>query len=154
MTEIPTLWTPPNAIRPIAIGLLRHLDALLVMRVADAAGVLVGMRPPGGGVEFGERAEDALHREFREEFDAAVSILGPPVVLENLYAFNGAPGHEIVFAYPIASADLIASVVDKHVVQEENGSRAVAEWIKIDRLIAGDYPLFPPGLIELFTSET
>jgi ADP-ribose pyrophosphatase YjhB (NUDIX family) len=148
MAEIPTVWTPPQVIRPIAIGLLFVDDALLVMRVADATGRLVGLRPPGGGIEFGESAEAALIREFREEFDAAVEILGLPSIFENRYVFNGRPGHEIVFAFPIASPELTAKIAGRYVVSEDNGSRAAAEWISIDRLRAGEFALFPPGLLD------
>jgi ADP-ribose pyrophosphatase YjhB (NUDIX family) len=147
LPEIATAWTPPPLIRPIAIGLLRHEARLLAMRVADASGALVGLRPPGGGVEFGERAEDALRREFREEFDAAIEILGPPAIFENLYRFNGVAGHEIVFAFPIASPALIAKIEGRFIVSEENGSQAAAEWIALERLRAGEFALFPPGLL-------
>lgn len=147
MPEIATAWTPPERIRPIAIGLLRHEGQLLVMRVADATGKLVGLRPPGGGVEFGEKAEAALHREFREEFDAAVEIIGPPAIFENLYRFNGGAGHEIVFAFPIASPALITKIQGRFVVSEENGSQAAAEWVALARLKAGEFALFPPGLL-------
>jgi len=145
--EIATSWIPPQAIRPIAIGLLFHEGRLLAMRVADAAGMLVGLRPPGGGVEFGERAEEALHREFREEFDVAVEILGPPAIFENLYRFNGEAGHEIVFAFPITSPALINKIQGRFVVREENGSQAAAEWIPLEQLKAGEVALFPPGLL-------
>jgi len=149
--EIPSLWIPPDRIRPIALGILIHDGRLLVMRVVDAAGALVGLRPPGGGVEFGETAEAALHREFREEFDCAVEITGLPLIFENLYEFNGRPGHEIVFAFPIASPAILARVVDHHVVSEENGSRAVAEWVAVGSLIGGEPRLFPPGLLATLT---
>jgi ADP-ribose pyrophosphatase YjhB (NUDIX family) len=147
MPEIPTAWTPPQHIRPIAIGLLRREDALLVMRVADASGQLAGLCPPGGGIEFGETAEAALIREFREEFDAAVEITGPPAIFENRYLFNGRPGHEIVFAFPISSPALATKITGRYVVSEDNGSRAAAEWISIDRLRDGEFDLFPPGLL-------
>lgn len=145
--EIATAWIPPQRIRPIAIGLLRHEARLLVMRVADATGKLAGVRPPGGGVEFGERADEALRREFREEFDVAVEILGPPAIFENLYRFNGAAGHEIVFAFPIASPELITKIRGRFVVREDNGSQAAAEWIALERLKADELALFPPGLL-------
>jgi ADP-ribose pyrophosphatase YjhB (NUDIX family) len=147
MPEIATAWTPPQTIRPIAIGLLVHAARLLVMRVADASGALVGVRPPGGGVEFGERTEEALHREFREEFDVTVEILGPPAIFENLYRFNGAAGHEIVFAFPIASPALIGKIQGRFVVREDNGSQAAAEWVAVERLRARALALFPSGLL-------
>ncbi|MFY7961736.1 MAG: NUDIX hydrolase [Elsteraceae bacterium] len=145
--EIATSWTPPQVIRPIAIGLLRHEGQLLVMRVADAAGALVGLRPPGGGVEFGERADEALRREFREEFDVAVEIIGPPAIFESLFTFNGAPGHEITFAFPIASPDLVAKIQGRFVVRELKGDEVAVEWASIARLKTGELSLFPPGLL-------
>ena len=52
--------------------------ALLVSQHADPSGAPF-QRPLGGHVEFGERALDALHREFQEELAqrlADVRLLG------------------------------------------------------------------------------
>ena len=57
-------WRPQQRVRVVVIGLAHRNNRLLVMRVLDDAGVLKGVRPPGGEVEFGERTEDALVREF------------------------------------------------------------------------------------------
>jgi hypothetical protein len=52
-----------------------------------------------------------------------------------------------VFAFPIASPALIAKIEGRFIVSEENGSQAAAEWIALERLRAGEFALFPPGLL-------
>jgi ADP-ribose pyrophosphatase YjhB (NUDIX family) len=63
------------------------------------------LRLLGGGVEFGERSEDALRREFMEELGAAVTLYGLLAVSENIFVHEGRPGHEIVFIYATRFAD-------------------------------------------------
>jgi ADP-ribose pyrophosphatase YjhB (NUDIX family) len=65
-------WRPAPVIRPIAIGVIRRDDRLLVMAVRDDHDNLKGWRPLGGTIEFGERAADALKREFIEELDQPI----------------------------------------------------------------------------------
>ncbi len=117
------------------------------MRVTDVAGVLEGVRPPGGGIEFGETAIQALHREFREELHCAIEILGAPNVLENIFEHNGAPGHEIVFAFPIAITDPAVLATERFVIVEAGEADARAEWLPVGALRAGEVRLFPPALV-------
>jgi hypothetical protein len=49
-------WRPPSIVRPIAVGVVRRRDELLLMAVRDDDGTLKGWRPLGGAIEFGERA--------------------------------------------------------------------------------------------------
>ncbi|WP_072482389.1 NUDIX domain-containing protein [Amycolatopsis australiensis] len=58
------------AIRPIVLGVIRRGDALLVFEGRDDVKGETCYRPLGGGIEHGERSEDALRREFREELRA------------------------------------------------------------------------------------
>jgi hypothetical protein len=51
-----TVWRPKPFIRPVAIGVIRRGDELLVAAVADDGGTINGWRPPGGTIEPGERA--------------------------------------------------------------------------------------------------
>ena len=92
-------WTPPQRIRPIAVALLGPEGQLLAMEARDDVGARSFYRPLGGGIEFGERGEDALRRELREEISANLGRVTYVATIENLYEINGARGHEIVLVY-------------------------------------------------------
>ncbi len=139
-------WRPPARIRPLAIGLARRGDRLLVMRVCDDQGALKGVRPPGGTIEFMESAAAAVTREFQEEFGAAIAIEGPAQVIENRYEHHGQPGHEIVLAFPIRLLDESLYARDRFTIDEGNGNVFEAEWFDLARIRSGEVKLFPTGL--------
>jgi ADP-ribose pyrophosphatase YjhB (NUDIX family) len=142
-----TLWRPLQHVRVIAIGLALREDRLLVFRVLDDAGALKGVRPPGGGVEFGERAADTLAREFREELATDIALEGPPVVLENLFDHEGARGHEVVFAYPVRLLDATIYGRPLFTIREDNGIDLQVEWMAMEALRTRRIALFPDGLL-------
>jgi len=79
------------AIRAIAIGIFRRGDRILVGHGHDAVKGERYCRPPGGAIEFGERAAHALRREMLEEVRAEIDeprLLG---VLENTFMLEGVP---------------------------------------------------------------
>ena len=86
-------------IRPISICVLRRGDEILVMEARDESRDLTFYRPLGGGIEFGERSDDAVKRELQEEIGAELDELRLLTVLENLFEFEGKAWHEIVFVY-------------------------------------------------------
>jgi hypothetical protein len=47
-----TGWKPPQYLRPMALGIARRGNALLVFRVIDASGQRKGARPLGGQIEL------------------------------------------------------------------------------------------------------
>jgi 8-oxo-dGTP pyrophosphatase MutT (NUDIX family) len=137
-------------VRPIAIGVVRDGDRLLVGEGRDASkDGEVFYRPLGGTIEFGESAAETVRREFGEELhaDAVVGrLLG---VLENVFVYEGRPGHEIVFVFEthlsdnrFLSAESIASV-------ESDGAGFVARWMSLDAFRTGAAPLYPDGLLDL-----
>lgn len=48
---------------------------LIAKRGANARNEVGKWEFPGGGVEFGEKCEDALKREFKEEFDIQIEVI-------------------------------------------------------------------------------
>ena len=91
-----TVWRPRGHIRVIALGLHWRAGRLLAAEVRDDAGRLKGVRPLGGGVDFGETAAAALQREFMEELGVEIAIAGAPVVMENIYRHEGAAAPVLV----------------------------------------------------------
>ncbi|WP_421693369.1 NUDIX hydrolase [Aestuariivirga sp.] len=143
-------WRPPREISVKAIGLLWRAGRLLAAGVRDDAGQLTGVRPLGGSVAFGETAEEAVVREFREELGLAVTPSGPPMILQNIFAHEGAPGHEIVFVFSLsyAESDLLSAAGLAFV--EDDGPAVVADWYDLEDLDRpGGIPLFPAGLMGL-----
>lgn len=69
----------PNRIRPVALCAVRSGERVLLAHGFDSAREERFYRPPGGTIEFGERAADAVRREFREELGAELDELRLPL---------------------------------------------------------------------------
>jgi 8-oxo-dGTP pyrophosphatase MutT (NUDIX family) len=146
------MWRPPPHIRAKAVAIARHEDRLLVVEVVDDAGIVSGWCPPGGGVDFGERAEDALRREVREELGCGVILNGPSTTFENIYEHAGAPGHEIVFAFPVTFDNPQIYAKRRFQIREDSGYVNDIEWVAVERFLTGSEVLFPAGLKEMLVS--
>jgi ADP-ribose pyrophosphatase YjhB (NUDIX family) len=140
------VWRPPPIVRPIAIGIVRRGDDLLLMAVRNDDGAIKGYRPLGGSIEFGERAADALGREFAEELGLTISDPQLLTVIENLYVHHGAVGHEIIFVFETVLADEAAYRSERFSF-EDGGVRNDVEWVALARFRTGDVELFPSGLL-------
>lgn len=140
------VWRPPAIIRVKVIGLARRGAELLAVEVETDDGGIKGVRPPGGSVHFGESREEALQREFLEELDTPVTILGEWQVFENIYRHEGRPGHEIIFA---AEVELVRSELyrcDEILFAEDDGSPCRAAWFDPAALERAGLELYPTGL--------
>jgi 8-oxo-dGTP pyrophosphatase MutT (NUDIX family) len=136
-------------IRPIAIAAIRRGDDVLAFEYYDQTRDQTFCRPLGGGIEFGELAEDAVRRELMEEIGAGlerVTLLG---VLENRFRAFGRDAHEIVFVFDADLAD--KSLYDGYEVGicADDGSKV--GWHPLARFSSGDVPLYPEGLAELLS---
>lgn len=135
-------------IRPLAICVFRDGDRILVFEAYDPVKKQTFYRPLGGGIEFGERAEEAVRREIREEVGAQVDGLQFLGTLENIFVFNGRPGHEIVQVFDgrligpgfYDQAEMSAT--------EADGQTVRVVWKRLDEFNPNT-PLYPDGLLEL-----
>ena len=139
-----------NQIRPLAICIFRRGDRILVGEGYDPVKRETFYRPLGGGIEFGERAEETIRRELREEIGAEVASAQYLFTLENIFTFNGKMGHEIVMVYDGQLVDETLYTQETIEGQEFDGFRQLllkAVWKRIDEF-GPKLPLYPDGLLE------
>lgn len=140
-------------IRPIAIGIFRREEQILVFEGYDPTSGETFYRPLGGAIEFGEYGHQALAREIREEIDTEIENLRFLGLSENLFDFAGQQGHEIVLIY---EADLVGSAVYEQEVmtgREDDGNPFKVLWASLARFQRGEAPLYPDGLLELLLAH-
>lgn len=143
----------PVKINVKAIGVHWRNGCILAAEVYDSEGKVAGVRPLGGSVEFGETSDVALRREFREELGVDVEVLSGPLVMENLYVFEGERGHEIMFVFEIGFASDEYQDHDTIIFQESDGTSGVARWYDPLMLDVDGHPsLYPRGLKALLAS--
>lgn len=86
-------------IRPLAVAVVRNGNKVLAMKAFDHHKKRTFYRLPGGGIEFGEKAEDAVIREWQEELGVTINVTAYLGVEENIFTYEGQQGHEIVFFF-------------------------------------------------------
>ncbi|MGZ9223604.1 MAG: NUDIX hydrolase [Anaerolineales bacterium] len=140
-----------DQIRPLAICVFRNKDRILVAEGYDPIKGETFYRPLGGGIEFGELSQETICRELMEEIGVelkqdTLKYLG---AVENIFTFNGSPGHEIVLIYDGALED--PGLYDQAVIlgKEANGEEIRAMWKNLDDFRGGKSTLYPDGLLEM-----
>jgi ADP-ribose pyrophosphatase YjhB (NUDIX family) len=139
----------PNQIRPLAICLFRNEDRILVGEGYDPVKRETFYRPLGGGIEFGERAEEAIRREVREEIGAEIESPHYLFTLENIFTFNGERGHEIVMIFDARFVEEGLYAQDSITGTETVENRQFpfkAIWKRLDEF-GPHAPLYPDGLL-------
>jgi ADP-ribose pyrophosphatase YjhB (NUDIX family) len=94
-----------SAIRVLALAAVRRGDELLVEDGHDPVKDEHYLRLLGGGVDFGERGEDAVRRELHEEIGVELTDVRYLGAVENLFTFLGRPDHEICLLFAARFAD-------------------------------------------------
>ena len=138
-------------IRVLALGIIWRGDELLLMEGYDPTKRQTFYRPLGGGVEFGEYARDALLREFKEELGAELINIHYLGTLENVFTFDGQPGHEILLLFQADFADEALYAHDDLVAIEDQ-ERIPTAWKRLDAF-TDETPLYPTGLRDLLTNS-
>jgi ADP-ribose pyrophosphatase YjhB (NUDIX family) len=140
-------------IRPLALVVFRREDgSILVAPGYDHVKGQRFYRPLGGGIEFGERAEDAARREILEELNAEIDGLRLLGAFENLFVYLGEPGHELIWLYEGRFVDRTYYDHDE-ITADEGGIAFPVEWVPLERFVNGETPLYPEGLLEILNAE-
>ena len=147
---------PADRIRVCALGLcFDEAGRVLVERGYDSVRDEHFYRGIGGGVEPGERAVDALEREWREELGLSLDDPQLLAVRESFFTHEGREGHEIVFVFRARVREPWIYEREEVVITEpESGSGVpllthTALWITPAALRESDRRLLPEGLLDL-----
>ncbi|MGE5264695.1 MAG: NUDIX hydrolase [Acidobacteriota bacterium] len=143
---------PEHRIRALALGVFRRGDAILVGEGYDPIKDQIFYRPLGGGIEFGEHSLVALHREMQEEIGAEIKNARLLGTVENIFVFNGVPGHEIIQIYEAEFVDESFYAQASFVVNE-GPLIGKALWMSLGDFQNGATPLYPDGLLSLLTKN-
>ena len=127
-------------IRPIVLGLATKDDKLLVSEGYDNVKKQTFYRCLGGGIEFLEKSEDALKREFSEEISVNININNFLGVSENIFTYNGKNAHELVLYYDISIPNEYYK--NEYTVIDDHGE-SKAKWIDIDEFKNRKKILYP-----------
>jgi 8-oxo-dGTP pyrophosphatase MutT (NUDIX family) len=136
----------PNRIRPIAICVCFHEQRILVAEYHENGQPFY--RPLGGTIEFGERGEETVRREFQEEIAVGLADVRFLGTLENIFSYRGQPGHEIVLVYDGRLTDE-ALYGREIILGDELGEPLRVVWKHLDEFAPDNPPVYPEGLLDL-----
>jgi len=131
----------------VSLAVIRRGDDVLVYRGQSRVEPRPYFRPLGGGIEFGERAEAALHRELMEELGVEVTDAHVLGVLENIFNNDGELRHEIVFVFEARLVD--RTLYDRNELWPSLDEGNPVSWQPLGRFIRGQASLYPEGLLDL-----
>jgi hydrolase, NUDIX family len=127
-------------IRPIALGLAIKNNKLLVSEGFDKVKNETFYRCLGGGIEFLEKSEEALKREFLEEINVDITVKNFLGISENIFTYQGKKAHELILFYSIEISD--ENYQEEYKVIDDHGE-TIAKWIDIDEFKNKNKILYP-----------
>lgn len=133
--------------RVVALAWIRRPGTNEIL-VSNSRDEVIGVRFQrlfGGGVDFGERGEESLRRELREELGVELGAARLAGVVENLFVFEGYPGHEVMLVFETELGD--ESLYAKETFEGIEDEPKIGVWRDLDQPDS-DVPLYPPGLLD------
>ena len=143
------MYRVPQFPRPKVVCVFRRGDEILVSETPDTVKGDTFWGPPGGGIEFGETATQAAEREVLEELGLKIGSLHQMGVLENIFEYEGQPGHEILFVMAATFQDeRLYAQAEINGIEHSRPFRLT--WERIQRF-ERERRLVPNGLFSLLT---
>jgi ADP-ribose pyrophosphatase YjhB (NUDIX family) len=136
----------PQRLRALAVAVVLHRDHVLCAEGYDSVKRETFYRPLGGEIEFGERAGDAAVRELAEETGRRIAIRGALGVVENVFTYEGKPGHEVVFEFVAEFAPGEEPPDLSPIVAREGRHTFTARWLHLAEVLAGAHTVYPDDL--------
>lgn len=131
------LAVPEGVLTLRCAGICQHNNKILFHRPETDSDFAL----PGGGIDFGEAAEEALRREMREELGATIETKQVRFVIENFFEHNGKKWHEIGIYIDF---DFVGRAVEFYQMPSfigvedrggaQNPSRLVFEWVSLEQI--------------------
>ena len=131
----------PGMIHVKVMCLITHEGKILATKGQDDVKNELFYRLIGGGVHYCEDARDAVIREVREELGSELNNVRFLDVIQNIFTYQGKPGHEIIFLYAgeLERTDLY----DQTEIPIADHPATKAMWISIESVLAGQVRLYP-----------
>ncbi|MGN7742561.1 NUDIX hydrolase [Pseudomonas sp. 22526] len=138
-----------QSIRAKSVCVFRQGEHLLLAEGFDPGKNEHYLMPVGGGIHFGETSATAAKREVLEEIGAEVQGIELLGVLENLFVFDGTPGHEIVFIHEARFVDPRFYAATELEGVETSGHRFAVRWVSLQLIRDKRLNVYPQGLLDL-----
>ncbi|MGG0290610.1 NUDIX hydrolase [Bacillus pacificus] len=97
-------------------------------------------RFPGGSIEFGETAKEAIIRELMEEYDLKIDVQELAVVNEQIFEWNNEKGHHFTLIHWGTVEEIITNEI-RHKEYED----IILIWKNIEEL--KEKPTYPEGIV-------
>jgi len=105
-------------------------------------------RFPGGGVEFGETAAEAIYREFIEEFDLRIKVGPLALINESIVEYDDVQRHDVNFLHWCKLGDS-CNAFEYIWHREHDGIKLI--WKNLKELELK--PLYPEGIMDILRSR-
>ena len=132
-------------IRPIALGIAKKDNKILVSKGFDKVKNQTFYRCLGGGIEFLETSREALKREYKKELNINIDVKEFCGISENIFTYQGKDAHEIIFFYNIELNE--NDIKEKYHIIDDN-CETDAYWIEIDEFKSNKKILYPEQIFK------
>ncbi|MDD2786359.1 MAG: NUDIX domain-containing protein [Patescibacteria group bacterium] len=114
--------------RPAAYAIVIHEDKLLMTVVRSTGKYTL----PGGGIDIGERMEDALKRELKEECGIEIEIITPAFFKETFFYYEPLDRAWQCHSFCFLCKPLSSNLTDE--LNEEEDESIQPQWVDLKSL--------------------